>query len=388
MKAAVLFILLGTCFLPMNTIAECIKGDCANGQGTMTYPDGSKYEGQWKDDKRNGQGTMSFPDGGRLAGQWKDGNFSGQGTMTYRYGTYEGQWKDGMKSGQGVMTYPDGSKYEGNWKEDKINGQGSYAYADGGKYVGEWQDGSKNGQGTYISPDSHTYVGHFKDGRPDGQGIMTFPDGSKHEVKWKDGKLVKDLESYGGLKPGQEKIAKSSYTEPKVKVETIASHQMSKGSAMPTVPDAYPYTIHVSSYRNKKKANRLAMELRQKGVPAFVCPTQVSGKGDYYRIFIGFYRTLEETRKTASKLRGQKDLHPLEAKMPYAVQVGKFDSDLERTKLEADLRSNAYLAYSIPDTADNRKANLLIGAYRTEEEAARLAKRLQQEGFKAKVVKR
>ena len=130
------------------------------------------------------------------------------------------------------------------------------------------------------------------------------------------------------------------------------------------------------------------MKLRQEGIPAFVCPAQIPGKGDYYRVFIGFYRTLAETRKAASKLKGQRDLYPLEAKMPYAIQVGTFDSDQELKKLEADLRSKAYLAYSIPGTPDSNKSRLLIGAFRTEKEAARLTKKLQQEGFKAEVVRR
>ncbi|MBW2143580.1 MAG: hypothetical protein JRG75_04195, partial [Deltaproteobacteria bacterium] len=82
MKVVGTFLLLGICFFSTNTFGDCISGNCVNGQGTMTYPDGSKYEGQWKDEKRNGQGTMSFSDGGKLVGQWKDGRFSGQGTMT------------------------------------------------------------------------------------------------------------------------------------------------------------------------------------------------------------------------------------------------------------------------------------------------------------------
>jgi hypothetical protein len=46
-------------------------------------PDGSKYEGKWKDDKRNGKGTLIWPDGLIYEGQWKDGKMNGQGTSTY-----------------------------------------------------------------------------------------------------------------------------------------------------------------------------------------------------------------------------------------------------------------------------------------------------------------
>ena len=45
-----------------------------NGTGTMTYSDGRKYEGEWKDDKQHGQGTMTYLDGSKYEGEWKDGS--------------------------------------------------------------------------------------------------------------------------------------------------------------------------------------------------------------------------------------------------------------------------------------------------------------------------
>jgi cell division septation protein DedD len=73
---------------------------------------------------------------------------------------------------------------------------------------------------------------------------------------------------------------------------------------------------------------------------------------------------------------------------PYAIQVGPSDSDKELKQLEADLRTKGYVTYSIPDRGDNGKIRLLIGAFRTEKEAVRLTKKLQEEGFKPKVVRR
>ena len=54
----------------------------------MTRPDGSKYEGEWGDDKRDGQGIYFYLDGSK----------------------YEGEWKDGKRDGQGIYSLPDGSK--------------------------------------------------------------------------------------------------------------------------------------------------------------------------------------------------------------------------------------------------------------------------------------
>lgn len=153
-------------------------------------------------------------------------------------------------------------------------------------------------------------------------------------------------------------------------------------------PGAYPYTIHVSSLKNKHDANSLTKKLRQKGFQAFVCPTQIPGRGEYHRIFIGCYRTFKETKKAALKLKGVKNLYPLEAKMPYAIQIGTFNSNQEIEKLKADLQSKTYFTYTAPATAANNNTKLLFGAFRTEKETAKYTKKLQNLGFEAKVVKR
>ena len=42
-----------------------------NGQGTITYPNGRKYVGEWKDGKKHGQGTQTLPNGMKYVGKWK-----------------------------------------------------------------------------------------------------------------------------------------------------------------------------------------------------------------------------------------------------------------------------------------------------------------------------
>ena len=61
----------------------CIEGDCENGKGTYTWPDGSKYEGEFKGGEINGKGTYTFENGANWEGQWKDGDGDGPGTITY-----------------------------------------------------------------------------------------------------------------------------------------------------------------------------------------------------------------------------------------------------------------------------------------------------------------
>jgi len=113
-----------------------------NGLGVMTYPDGHKYVGEWKDGKKNGQGTYTYPDGQKYVGRWKDDKRNGQGTFTYPDGReYVGEFKSGERNGQGTETYPDGSKYIGEWRNGDMWNGTSY-YKNGniiGKFVnGEW----------------------------------------------------------------------------------------------------------------------------------------------------------------------------------------------------------------------------------------------------------
>ena len=55
MKKLLLTILVICSLLGGNAYAECIKGDCNNGQGTYTWPDGDKYVGEFKDGNFHGQ---------------------------------------------------------------------------------------------------------------------------------------------------------------------------------------------------------------------------------------------------------------------------------------------------------------------------------------------
>ncbi len=147
-------------------IGDVVDGR-ANGQGTLTWPNGSKYVGEFKDSKHHGQGTYTFPDGYKYVGEWKDGKQHGQGTYTTAGGNkYVGEKTDGKKHGQGTYTFADGRKYVGEWKDSKKHGQGTYTYADGQKYVGEWKDGYRHGKGTYTYTSGNKYIGEFKNEKP------------------------------------------------------------------------------------------------------------------------------------------------------------------------------------------------------------------------------
>ncbi len=73
-------------------------------------------------------------------------------TYTYPNGTqYKGEWKDDKRHGYGVWLRPDGMKYEGEWENDKPGGQGTLTYPDGRKRTGKWENGKFVGEKNPVS---------------------------------------------------------------------------------------------------------------------------------------------------------------------------------------------------------------------------------------------
>ena len=172
--------------------AQCISGDCINGQGTYTYADGYKYIGEFKEGKMHGQGTFTSADGGSYVGEFKEDKMQGQGTYNSADGNkYIGEYKDGKKDGKGIYTWTDGTKYVGEWKDGLKDGQGTYTFSGGDKYVGNYKNGKYHGQGTFTWANGNKYVGEWKDGNKDGQGNGTNADGTiYHKGLWENGEPV------------------------------------------------------------------------------------------------------------------------------------------------------------------------------------------------------
>ncbi len=102
-----------------NIKAECHEGDCVNGEGTVTWPNGDTYSGSWKNGKHHGIGTFEWIDGSK----------------------YSGEWEFGLQNGEGTVTWPNGDKYIGNRKNNQADGFGLYIYANGDKVSGQWKKG-------------------------------------------------------------------------------------------------------------------------------------------------------------------------------------------------------------------------------------------------------
>ena len=84
-------ILLSTFFfsISVHALPDCpsdISVTWNNCFGTITYANGDKYVGEYKDGKYHGKGTYTYRDGKKYVGEFKDDTFHGQGTATYANG--------------------------------------------------------------------------------------------------------------------------------------------------------------------------------------------------------------------------------------------------------------------------------------------------------------
>lgn len=203
MKRLLLFLLLA--FLAGTTLsAQCIAGDCQNGQGTYVYPSGAKYVGHFQNGEIQGLGVCYYTDGTKFSGEWKSRYPDGKGTKTYADGTKRtGQWKKGKPvddKGNILEEYIAGKKEE--QQDDGTNiqsgclsgncqtGAGVFAYPDGSKYDGNFLNGKFEGEGTFYFANTDKYVGHFKENYPHGAGTRYYANGSVESGEWREGEFI------------------------------------------------------------------------------------------------------------------------------------------------------------------------------------------------------
>jgi hypothetical protein len=156
----------------------------------MTYPNGSIYEGEFKEGKPHGHGKVTSTDGRAFEGEYQDGKPHGHGKTTSTDGrAFEGEYRNGKPHGHGKTTSPDGKIFEGEYQDGKAHGCGKMILPDGRIIEGEYKEGKLNGCGKITSPDGSIYEGEVKEGQPHGRGKKTFLDNRIYEGTFKDGKM-------------------------------------------------------------------------------------------------------------------------------------------------------------------------------------------------------
>ncbi|MBN9091529.1 MAG: hypothetical protein J0J01_31805 [Reyranella sp.] len=141
--------------LLVSPVAHALDGSWISdpATGCKAWADTEKPEGvtfKWttgcRDGYASGTGTLNYSVRGRPAGWYSGplvaGKAEGRGIRSYPDGVrYEGDWRDGRRAGQGVQKWPDGFRYEGGWKDDKASGSGTLIDPTGAGWTGTWLSG-------------------------------------------------------------------------------------------------------------------------------------------------------------------------------------------------------------------------------------------------------
>jgi hypothetical protein len=217
------------------------QNDKKHGYGTATYNAGDKYVGAFSDGRRNGHGTYTFANGNKYVGEFLNGNYHGQGTYTRSDGhKYVGDYRNDKKHGYGTSTYSDGDKYVGEYRDDQRNGHGTYTFANGNKYVGEFLNGNYHGQGTHTLSNGDKYVGAYREDEKNGHGTHTFANGNKYVGEFLNG----NYHGQGTLYAADGTVSKSgiwadnefvaSLDKPETAVSAASAPSNSSIDALPT----------------------------------------------------------------------------------------------------------------------------------------------------------
>ena len=114
-------------------LAAVLVAGCAGGAGKAGDP-WEGYEGEVNADAEpHGQGVLAWPNGRRYEGEWRDGQPHGQGVLTRPDGTHFEGAIEFLPGGNMVMSQPGGTRLVGATGDGTIVLMGS----DGTRYTGE-----------------------------------------------------------------------------------------------------------------------------------------------------------------------------------------------------------------------------------------------------------
>ncbi len=152
-----------------------------NGQGKITYADGSTLSGTFVNGVLDGpDGEYVKPGSFDYKGAFSQGQPT-QGTVSFDGGpTYEGTFgPDGLPGGQGTLTATGPvTEVTGTWSKGVLT-NGYEILAGGSRFDGSFgSDGKPNGNGTSRSAGGTTLAGTWQDGLLSGPMVETYRDGT------------------------------------------------------------------------------------------------------------------------------------------------------------------------------------------------------------------
>lgn len=169
-----------------------------HGRGTMKWPDGRTYTGNFKYGLEDGYGECLMPNkafnkADCYHGHWREGQIHGFGKFKYATGeVYEGCFFEGLRHGYGMLSSgrlarTSSSVFIGQWLHDQKTGYGVFDdITSGQKYMGMWVDNQRHGNAAVVTQHGLYFEGTFKDNKMSGLGLLVSDDETTFHGEFSD----------------------------------------------------------------------------------------------------------------------------------------------------------------------------------------------------------
>ncbi|MEA3221667.1 MAG: SPOR domain-containing protein [Thermodesulfobacteriota bacterium] len=151
----------------------------------------------------------------------------------------------------------------------------------------------------------------------------------------------------------------------------------------------YPYTIHMSSWRDPapaiEKMNSLRLTLR----PTFITKIDLGKKGVWYRVDYGLFATIKDAVVKSRELQEAKIANKgafVGMPVPYAIEIGTFKTEEQALAEQSRLRNLGVISYMVKES--ERCFRLLVGAYPDKDSTKLAQDDLGAIGISLKITKR
>lgn len=159
------------------------------------------YDGEWCRSKPHGKGTLTWPDGRNYVGDFKEGFEHGFGiclvprTNEDRYDCYKCHWWEGRMRGYGICEYGNDMVYKGYFQENVRQGFGILENPSSAdhpfKYTGHWNNDKKSGYGIWDDKEKgERYIGMWHEDQRHGPGIVVMQSGVCYQRTFHMDKMV------------------------------------------------------------------------------------------------------------------------------------------------------------------------------------------------------
>ena len=146
---------------------------------------------------------------------------------------------------------------------------------------------------------------------------------------------------------------------------------------------AAPFSILLSSCRDRENALAGLPYYRQAGLRPYVVQTDLGDKGTWWRTLTGSFKSLDEAShaKKAFKLADA-----VVVKTPFANLVGAYPSEADAAEMAARLGKLGHFPYAVPGPKNS--VQLVVGAFLAKPAAEKLQRELAAQGIASQVVQR